>query len=292
MDIKLLNTRNLSRHSTEQVFSASNSYIAVSSGAAIAVFALDISDKEIVLLGHTDTVSFLHFSAPNILISASSDSLLSWNLDEARTAANSGRKPSSVYIGVGLGFPKYISTLKNTILLAVGKEVVVLDTSRGSTKFLEGHEADVIFCSLISPTQVLSLSRDNNMKIWCLEEKRAISQFHLFTSAPFTEIFFDIDTLYMGTRLKRINVENYLPSAEARSDSPSDSDTIYAQPRRYLTKSPEDVPIPNVRSATQSSQFSRSVPQLVVGQMMKPCRHSPTPRHRCLSSDYPRGGPD
>ena len=45
---------------------------------------------QMILLGHTDTVTQLHFSAQNILLSSSADSLLSWNLDLARAAVNAG----------------------------------------------------------------------------------------------------------------------------------------------------------------------------------------------------------
>ena len=51
----------------------------------------------------------------------------------------SGKKPLSVFVGVGLGAAVYISTSKNIILLAVKADVIILDTSAGSTYTIFGR---------------------------------------------------------------------------------------------------------------------------------------------------------
>ena len=250
MDIKVLERNALSENQNQNIISVSSEYVAIADGCTIVARCLDVMKGELKLTGHTHPVTQLHFSAHNILLSSSSDSLLSWNLSEARSAVNADKKPLPVYVGVGLGPATFISTVKNTIILAVKCDIMILDTAEGTTRFLEGHTADVVYCHMVSPTSIISLSSDNSLKVWCLKEKRALTQFQLLSSAPFTSVYFDTDTLYLGsadgmlhvyepnsgTRLKRINIENYLPALDQAVSPECDDNVIYAQPQsKFLT---------------------------------------------------------
>ena len=252
MDIKQLERKTLSESGSDQnIISVSSEYVAIAEGSTISVQCLDVTKRELELIGHTHTITQLHFSASNILLSTSSDSLLSWNLSEARAAINAGKKPLPVYVGVGLGSAAFIATITNIIILAVKCDIMILDTAAGTTRFLEGHAADVVYCHMVNSTRIITLSSDNCLKVWCLLEKRAITQFQLLSSAPFTSAYFDIDTLYLGsadgmlhvyepnsgTRLKRINVENYLPNLDTSPSPEGDDNVIYAQPQsKFLTQ--------------------------------------------------------
>ena len=248
MDVREVERKEISK-CIEQIINVSSEYVAIAYNTTIDVYCLDVTRKEIKLEGHSSTISQLHFSAPNILLSTSSESLLSWNLDKARTAVNAEKKPQPVYIGAGLGAASFIGTLDNVILLVVEADIIVLDTAVATTRYLEGHNSAVVFCDMMSPSRVISISTDNHLKVWCLLEKRAISQFKLLSSASFTSFLLVSDTLYIGsadgmlylyeptsgTRLKRINVENYLPAITECFTPEPDENVIYAEPRnQYL----------------------------------------------------------
>ena len=244
MDIREIYRKKISS-CTEHIINVSTEYVAFAEGTTINVLSLDVTKKTIQLKGHSSIISQLHFSAPNILLSSSSESLLSWNIDNARTAINSEQLPQPVYIGAGLGAASFMTTLDNTILLVVGADIIVLDTAAATTRFLEGHNSSIVFCEMIKPSQIISLSTDNHLKVWCLVEKYAIAQFQLLSSASFTSFLLDTDTLYLGsadgmvyvyepisgTRLKRINVENYLPAITECITPDQDENVIRADLR-------------------------------------------------------------
>ena len=254
MDVKRLSISGSiasTHYSEDSIVSISSCYLAIANETKLTVFCLDNESKHMQLVGHTSNITHLHFSAQNILLSSSSDCLLSWNLDQARALTNSGEPARSVFVGVGLGSVSFICTYRNMITLAVNEDINVLDTVTGSTLYLDGHQSDVVYCHMPNQDRVISLSSDNNLKCWCLKEKRAVSQFRLLSSAPFTAVYFEEDTLYLGsadgmlhlyepttgTRLKRLNVESYLPSSPQSPSPVGEDNIIYASPPpRYLTR--------------------------------------------------------